>query len=380
MRSMTSYIYQNKEWPDFTWHDQRIINLLGDVRNLQGRILGRMDSLGFEYRNEAVLDSMTLDVIKSSEIEGVYLNPEQVRSSVARHLGIDFAGMVESDRSVEGIVDIMIDATQNFKLPLTVQRLFDWHSSLFPAGRSGIRKITPAAWRTDLRGPMQVVSGAIGKEKVHFQAPQANLVPAEMERYTEWFNRDDNTDLVLKSAVAHLWFVTIHPFEDGNGRIARALAEMLLARSDKCTQRFYSMSARIRIERKEYYRILEKTQKGELDITDWLLWYLECLMNALHSTESILAGVMHKAAFWRNNSDKILNTRQRSMLIRLIEGFDGKLTTSKWAKITKCSPDTALRDIQDLIDKGIIKKAEEAAGRSTNYELLYKTPDNLFSI
>ena len=366
---MTAYIYQNKEWPDFTWNDQIIINLLGDVRNLQGRLLGRMESLGFEYRNEAVLNTMTLDVIKSSEIEGVFLNPEEVRSSVARHLGIDIEGMVESDRKVDGIVDIMIDATQNYKLPLTVERLFDWHSSLFPSGRSGIRKITVAAWRTDSKGPMQVISGAIGKEKVHYQAPPANLVPGEMERFVEWFNRDNNTDLVLKSAVAHLWFVTIHPFEDGNGRIARALAEMILARSDESAQRFYSMSARIRIERKEYYRMLEKTQKGGLDITDWLLWYLNCLMNALRSTESILARGMRKAVFWRNNSDKIMNARQRSMLNTLLVGFDGRLTTSKWAKISKCSSDTALRDIKDLISKGIIKKAKEEGGRSTNYEL-----------
>jgi len=367
---MTSYIYQNKSWPDFTWDDQRIINLLGAVRNLQGRVLGRMDSLGFEYRNEAVLDTMTLDVIKSSEIEGVFLNPEQIRSSVARHLGIDVAGMVASDRNADGIVDIMIDATQKNELPLSVERLFNWHSALFPTGRSGISKITVSAWRTDSKGPMQVISGVIGKEKVHFIAPPANHIACEMEKFVEWFNRDDNTDLVLKSAVAHLWFVTIHPFEDGNGRIARALAEMLLARSDESAQRFYSMSARIRIERKEYYRILEKTQKGGLDITDWLLWYLNCLMNALHSTESILTRVMHKAAFWRNNADKILNARQRTMLNRLLEGFDRKLTTSRWAKIAKCSSDTALRDIQDLISSGIIKKAEEAGGRSTNYKLV----------
>jgi Fic family protein len=366
---MTRFIYENKRWPDFTWDDQRIINSLGDVRNLQGKVLGRMDSLGFEYRNEAVLDTITLDVIKSSEIEGVFLDLDQVRSSVARHLGIDVAGMVESDRRVEGIVDIMIDATQNFKRPLSVERLFDWHSSLFPTGRRGISKITPAAWRTDSRGPMLVISGVIGKEKVHFQAPPANLVAGEMERFMEWFNSEEYTDLVLKSAVAHLWFVTIHPFEDGNGRIARALAEILLARSDKSAHRYYSMSTRIRTERKEYYTILEKTQKGGLDITDWLLWYLNCLMNALRSTESILARVIHKAAFWRNNADIILNGRQRSMLNRLLEGFDGKLTTSKWAKIAKCSPDTALRDIQDLINKGILHKNEKAGGRSTNYEL-----------
>ncbi|MBK7711918.1 MAG: Fic family protein [Bacteroidales bacterium] len=367
---MTNYIYQNKSWPDFKWDDQRIINLLGEVRNLQGRLLGRMDMLGFEYRNEAVLDTMTLDVIKSAEIEGISLDREQVRSSVARHLAIDLAGMVDSDRSVEGIVDIMIDATQNYELSLSVERLFGWHSALFPAGRSGIYKITTAAWRSDSGGPMQVVSGAIGKERVHFQAPPAIIVAHEMERFVEWFNREEHTDLILKSAVAHLWFVTIHPFSDGNGRIARALAEMLLARSDKSAQRYYSMSARIRIERREYYRILEKTQKGGLDITDWILWYLNCLMNALQSTESILAMVMYKAAFWRNNSDKILNVRQRSMLNRLLEGFEVKLTSSRWAKITKCSPDTALRDIQDLITRGILKKAEDAGGRSTNYKLV----------
>jgi len=367
---MTTYIYQNKSWPDFTWNDQKIINLLGEVRNLQGRLLGRMDSLGFEYRNEAVLDTMTLDVIKSSEIEGVFLNPEQVRSSVARHLGIDVAGVVEPDMNTDGIVDIMIDATQKYELPLTIERLFNWHSALFPTGRSGISKITVSAWRTDTRGPMQVISGVIGKEKVHFKAPPAKLVADEMERFVEWFNREEHTDLLLKSAVAHLWFVTIHPFEDGNGRIARALAEMLLSRSDKSAKRYYSMSSTIRTERKEYYRILEKAQKSGLDITGWLLWYLNCLMNALHSSESILARVMHKAAFWRNNSDIILNARQRSMLNRLLEGFDGKLTTSKWAKIAKCSSDTALRDIQDLISKEIIKKDEEAGGRSTNYELV----------
>jgi Fic family protein len=328
-----------------------------------------MESLGFDLKNEAVLDTLTLDVVKSSEIEGELLDQAQVRSSVARHLGIDIAGSVESDRSVDGIVDMMIDATQNYHQVLTTERLFNWHSALFLSGGSGIRKISVASWHTDSSGPMQVVSGAIGRERVHFQAPEAAAVAREMERFVEWFNRDDNTDLVLKSAVAHLWFVTIHPFEDGNGRIARALAEMLLARSDKSVQRFYSMSARIRIERKEYYRILEKTQKGGLDITEWILWYLNCLMNALHSTESILARVIHKSAFWRNNSDIIFNARQRSMLNRLLEGFDGKLTTSKWAKITKCSPDTALRDIQDLISRGIIKKAEEAGGRSTNYEL-----------
>jgi Fic family protein len=370
MRSMTDFIYQHKNWPDFKWDSGKLIDALGEVRNIQGRLLGKMGCLGFELRNEAALDTMTLEVVGSSEIEGVTLDKEQVRSSVARHLGIDIAGSLESDRNVEGIVDMMIDATQNYRLVLSEERLFAWHSALFPSGRSGIRKIIVASWRTDSRGPMQVVSGAIRKEKAHFQAPEANLVAGEMKRFIEWFNREDDTDLVLKSAVAHLWFVTIHPFDDGNGRIARALTDQLLARSDKSSQRFYSMSARIQLERKEYYRILEKTQRGDPEITDWLRWFLNCLHNALKSTESIHTRVMHKAAFWNTHSTKILNTRQQLMLNRILDGSEGKLTSSKWAGITKCSADTALRDIQDLMVKGILKKDEKAGGRSTNYKLV----------
>jgi Fic family protein len=368
---MMEYIYQHSDWPHFVWNKGKVINLLGDVRNKQGRLLGRMESIGFDLRSSAVLETMTLEVVKSSEIEGEILSLEMVRSSVARHLGIEIADPVETGRNVEGIVDMMIDVTENYKTALTAERLFSWHSSLFQDRGSKFARITVGAWRHDLKGPMQVVSGAIGKEIVHFQAPAASLVEHEMESFIKWFNRKDNNDQIIKSAIAHLWFVTVHPFEDGNGRIARALAELLLARSDKSNQRFYSMSAQIRTERKGYYQILEVTQKGGLDITEWILWYLNCLMNAMESAELVLKKVLHKAEFWRNNSDKTLNERQRSMLNRLLEGFEGKLTTSKWSKINKCSSDTALRDIQDLTGKGILKRDGMAGGRSTNYILNY---------
>jgi Fic family protein len=366
---MMEYIYQNSDWPDFRWEKGKVINLLGDVRNKQGRLLGKMESIGFNLQREAFLDTMTLEVVKSSEIEGEILSLEQVRSSVAKHLGIEMAYPVESGRNVEGVVSMMIDATENYRSSLTKERLFEWHSSLFKTGGKKSAGITAGAWRKDLKGPMQVVSGAIGKEIVHFQAPDASLVEKEMTRFLKWFNVQDDNDQIIKSAIAHLWFVTVHPFEDGNGRIARALAELLLVRSDKSSQRFYSMSAQIRIERKEYYRILEKTQRGGPDITEWIVWYLNCLMNAIGSAEIVLTKVLQKAEFWRNNSDKILNERQRSVLSRLIDGFGGKLNTSKWATITKCSTDTALRDIQDLISKGILKKDEIPGGRSTNYIL-----------
>ena len=365
---MNIYIHQHKNWPNFTWDNGLLIQLTGEVRNLQGRIMGKMESLGFELRNEAVLDTLTLEVIKSTEIEGEFLNPDQVRSSIARRLGMEIAGSVESDRNVDGMVDMMIDATQQCNKPLTAERLFNWHSALFPAGRSGMHRITVANWRDDSTGPMQVVSGPMGKEKVHFQAPDSFLVEREMQRFIDWFNIEDGIDQVLKAAIAHLWFVTIHPFDDGNGRIARALTDMLLARSDKSAQRFYSMSAQIRKERKRYYELLERTQKADLDITAWLHWFLNCLMDALKSTESILANVLLKADFWNKHSKTTINERQKLMLNKLLDNFEGKLTTSKWAKIAKCSADTALRDIQDLINKDILLK-EEAGGRSTNYEL-----------
>ncbi|HLO92472.1 MAG TPA: Fic family protein [Lentimicrobium sp.] len=363
---MKEFIHQLDNWPHFNWNLDEIVNLLSEFRNLQGRLLGRMENLGFELRNEASLETLTLEVLKSTEIEGEFLDHDQVRSSIARRLGIEIAGSVDSDRNVDGIVDVMIDATHNCLKPLTAERLFDWHAALFPTGRSGMYKITVGSWRTDSTGPMQVVSGPMGKEKVHFQAPDSSLVEIEMDHFLEWFNGSTEIDLVLKAAIAHLWFVTIHPFEDGNGRLTRAISEMLLAQSDKSSQRFYSMSAQIRKERKQYYDVLEKTQKGNLDITEWIKWFLICLIDALNSTETILNRVLLKANFWNKHTKMVLNERQKMLLNKLLDGFDGKLTSSKWAKIAKCSKDTAIRDINDLLNKGILRK-EEAGGRSTNY-------------
>jgi Fic family protein len=365
---MKAFIHQKDNWPEFTWNSNTFLDLLSEARNLQGRLIGKMETLGFDLRNEALLDTLTLDVLKSSEIEGEFLNPDQVRSSIARRLGMEIAGAIDSDRNVEGVVEMMLDATQKCFDPLTADRLFDWHAALFPTGRSGMYKITVANWRKDTTGPMQVVSGAMGKEKVHFQAPDSDLLEKEMSRFIDWFNNSE-IDLVIKAAIAHLWFVTIHPFEDGNGRITRALTDMLLAQSDKSNQRFYSMSAQIRIERKQYYEILEKTQKGDLDITEWIVWFLNCLINALKSTDSVLTRVLFKAEFWKKHIETAINDRQRKLLIKLMDGFDGKLTSSKWAKIAKCSKDSAVRDINDLIEKGILQK-EAAGGRSTNYELI----------
>ncbi|MBP1638632.1 MAG: hypothetical protein H6Q17_215 [Bacteroidetes bacterium] len=363
------YIYQNADWPHFTWNNDLLLSTLSKVRNLQGRLMGKMEAIGFNLRNEAVLETLTLDVIKTTEIEGEILNLDQVRSSLAKHLGVDIGALNYSDRSVDGIVDLIMDATKNCNEPISADRLFSWHAALFPTGQSGLYKITVGSWRIDSTGPMQVVSGAMGKEQVHYQAPDSSVIPREMEQFMDWFNAKTDLEPVLKAAIAHLWFVTLHPFEDGNGRIGRALTDMLLARSDGSTQRFYSMSSQIRKERKTYYDILERTQKGGLDITDWLSWFLNCLLNTLISSDAILAKVMSKAGFWKQHSTIILNERQRMMLNRLLDGFEGKLTSSKWAKITKCSQDTAIRDIQDLMNKAILKK-EAAGGRSTNYELL----------
>lgn len=362
------YIYQRENWPDFTWDNDKLVNLLSEARNLQGRLIGKMEFLGFEWRDEALLETLTLDVLKSAETEGELLNPGQVRSSIAQRLGMEFAGTTMSDRNVDGMVEMMIDATKNCFKPLTTERLFDWHAALFPTGRSGIIKITVGEWRKDTSGQMQVVSGAAGREKIHYQAPDASLIEVEMSRFLKWFNEENQTDLVIKAAIAHLWFVTIHPFQDGNGRIARALTDMLLARSDRSTQRFYSMSAQIRIERKEYYEILEKTQKEDLDITEWIKWFLNCLINALKATENVLARVLLKADFWNRHAKTIINERQKKVLNKLLDGFEGKLTSMKWAKMAKCSKDTAIRDINDLINKDILQK-ESAGGRSTNYVL-----------
>ena len=364
------YIYQQKNWPNFNWDNEKLLPLLGKVRNLQGKLVGKMESLGFELRNEAVLETLTLDVIKTTEIEGELLNAEQVRSSIARKLGMTISGLIASDRNVDEIVDMMLNATQEYNTPLTKERLFDWHYSLFPTGRSGMYKIKVGNWRDDSTGPMQVVSGALGKEKIHYQAPKSVDLINEMNVFLNWFNKEEShQDLVIKSGIAHFWFVTLHPFEDGNGRISRAIADMLLARSDGISQRFYSMSAQIRKERTGYYNILEKTQRGNLDLTEWLEWFLNCLLNALQASNLILAKIVYKHTFWMRNASTIQNERQKVVLNKLLDDFDGKLTTTKWAKITKCSADTALRDIQDLINKEILQKAADG-GRSTNYELI----------
>jgi Fic family protein len=365
---MKAFIHEKENWTDFTWDNTKVIVKLGEARNMQGRLLGKMESLGFDLQNKAVLNTLTLDVIKSSEIEGEFLEIEQVRSSIARRLGIDLAGAVESERHIDGIVEMMLDATQRYHLTLTKERLFGWHAALFPSGWSNLYKITVADWRKDTAGPMQVVSGPMGKETVHFQAPSSDRIELEIKRFLDWFENEEETDLVLKAAITHLWFVTIHPFDDGNGRITRAITDMVLARSDKSIKRFYSMSAQIRLERKQYYEQLENTQKGNSDITDWILWFLQCLINAIETTDETLSKILHKAEFWKLHSTTILNDRQQKIINRLLDGFDGKLTTSKWGKINKCSQDTALRDIQDLIKKDILQK-EASGGRSTNYEL-----------
>jgi len=365
---MKIYIHEKENWTDFNWDSKKVMKKLAEARNKQGRLLGKMESLGFDLQNEAVLNTLTLDVIKSSEIEGEFLEIEQVRSSIARRLGISIAGAVASDRHVDGVVEMMIDATQRYNLPLTKDRLLGWHAALFPTGWSNLYKITVADWRKDTTGPMQVVSGPLGKEKVHYQAPDSDRIEPEMKIFLDWFENEHELDLVLKAAIAHFWFVTIHPFDDGNGRIARAITDMALARSDKSIRRFYSMSAQIRVERKQYYEKLESTQKGDSDITAWILWFLQCLTNAINSTEDTLSKILKKAEFWKIHSTTILNDRQQKIINRLLDGFDGKLTSSKWAKINKCSQDTALRDIQDLIKKDILQK-EASGGRSTNYEL-----------
>lgn len=373
------YIHQLDLWPQFIWEYKKIEALLGRVRNIQGRLIGRMEGLGLPFRKEAVLETLTLDVVKSSEIEGEILDFRQVRSSIARRLGIEMAGLVHSDRHVDGVVEMMLDATQNFDKKLTQDRLFGWHACLFPTGRSGMHKIIVGDWRDDSRGSMVVVSGSVGRERIHFQAPQAKRLKGEMKIFLSWFNGLDRgkkgeLDPVLKSAIAHLWFVTLHPFEDGNGRIARAIADMQLARSDGSRERFYSMSVQIRHERNDYYNILEKTQKSinttktGIDITVWLEWYLGCLNRALGTTENTLNNVFKKAYFWQSQPSGSINERQEKMINKLFEGFEGKLTSSKWAKITKCSQDTALRDILDLVEKSVFVK-DSAGGRSTSYSL-----------
>jgi len=369
--TLVSYIYEQNNWPMFQWDNARLAPLLAAAHRQSGRLLAQMETLGFKLTNEAVLRTLTLDVVKNSEIENEILDPNQVRSSIARRLGMDVAGLVPVNRNVDGVVEMMLDATQHCDQPLNKQRLFGWHQSLFPTEYSGLRRIVVANWRNDEKGPMQVVSGPIGRERVHFEAPAADQVDKEMAAFFAWFNTSQIIDPLIKAAMAHLWFVTVHPFEDGNGRIARTITDMQLARADSSTQRFYSLSAQIQKERANYYDILEATQKGGLDITVWLEWFLQCLSRALTVTESTLADVMRRARFWESHSAVSFNPRQRLLLSKLLDGFEGKLTTTKWAKIAKCSQDTALRDIQDLMMQGILVK-EEAGGRSTSYLLCDK--------
>jgi Fic family protein len=360
------YIYQTDGWPNFTWDNEKLLALLANVRHLQGRLLGRMESLGFELKAEAVLSTLTLDVLKSTEIEGEILNKDQVRSSIARRLGLKVSGLIDSPRNVDGVVEMMLDATQNYMQSITSERLFGWHAALFPTGYSGMYKIEVGKYRS---GNMQVISGAMGKEKIYYEAPKADQVDTEMNRLLDWFNNGTEKDPVLKAAIAHFWFVTIHPFDDGNGRIARTITDLQLSRSDGSSQRFYSMSNQILVERNKYYEVLEKAQHGSNDITGWLVWFLSCLENALINSTDMLDSVLTKARFWEKHIQTPLNDRQRLMLNKLLDGFEGKLTSSKWARIAKCSQDTAIRDIQDLINKEILQK-EAQGGRSTNYELI----------
>ncbi|WP_010662199.1 Fic family protein [Marinilabilia salmonicolor] len=362
---MAKYIYEYDNWPAFTWNDKKIVGTLGKVRHLQGKIFGQMSALGFSLKEETILSTLTLDVLKSSEIEGEFLNKEQVRSSIAKKLGFDNAGIVHVDKHVEGVVEMMLDATQRYDKTLDHKRVFGWHASLFPTGWSGIHRIDTGSYRD---GEMQVGSGPMGKEKIHFQAPPANVVEKEMNAFLNWFNTESDIDGVLKAAIAHFWFIIIHPFDDGNGRIARAISDMLLARSEESSQRFYSLSNQILTEKNNYYEILQKVQHSTGDITDWIEWFLNCLYRALENTEGTLKRVLKKSDFWDRHKATNLNSRQRLMLNKLFDGFDGKLKSSKWAKIAKCSADTALRDIKDLIEKGILKQ-EKSGGRSTNYEL-----------
>jgi Fic family protein len=363
-----SYIHENTDWPKLKWNDGKLLPLLADVRHRQGRLLGRMEGLGFRLRAEASLTTLTSDVIKSSAIEGEQLDAVQVRSSIARRLGLDFGGVEPSSRDIEGVVEMMLDATQKYAEPLTAERLFGWHASLFPTGRSGMHRITVGAWRPAEIGAMQVVSGPLGRERVHFEAPSAARLDNEMAVFLDWFGASNGIDPVLKAGIAHFWFVTIHPFEDGNGRIGRAIADMALARAEGTAERFYSMSAQIEVERKQYYLSLERCQKSDTDITDWLEWFLGCLGRAVEGAEDGLAGILRKAKIWERINQATVNERQRKVINRLLDGFEGKLSSSKYAKLAKCSADTALRDIKALLDRGVLLQ-DEGGGRSTTYHL-----------
>ena len=363
------YIWEHEAWPKLVWDEPYLAPLLTKVHREQGRLIGKMEALGFELQGRTYLETLTLDVVKSSEIEGEKLDSDQVRSSIARRLGMDIAGLVPADRNVDGVVEMMLDATRRYATPLTDKRLFDWHAALFPTGRSGMRTILVGKWREDTDGPMQVVSGPIGHEHVHYEAPPSSRIQEEIERFLAWFNQSSNNDPLLRAGLAHLWFVTIHPFEDGNGRITRAIADMVLARGDQSAQRAYSMSAQIRRERDDYYRMLERAQKSSLDITQWQEWFLGCMTRAVGEAQDLLEDAIQKARFWDRYSKEALNERQITVLKRIMDNFEGKLTSSKWAKIAKCSQDTAGRDINDLIERGVLEK-NSAGGRSTSYSIV----------
>ena len=363
------WVHEHQNWPDFTWDAGELASRLADIRHRQGRLLGRMEGLGFELKREASLTTLTNDVVKSSAIEGETLNPKEVRSSIARRLGIGIASPLPANQDVEGIVEIMLDATQQFSEPLTKKRLFGWHAALFPIGHSGMRRITVGGWRSVESGPMQVVSGPIGREKVHFEAPDAKRLEHEMAKFLAWFEGEDGIDPVLRASIAHLWFVTIHPFEDGNGRIARAIADMTLARADGMGDRFYSLSSQFESERKDYYDQLEKQQRGTPEVTSWLKWFLDCLGRAIANAENTLSAVLFKARLWEKINRQPVNERQRLIINRMLEDdFKGHMNTSKYAKLAKCSPDTALRDIQNLKSRGIFIQ-NPGGGRSTSYRL-----------
>ena len=363
------YIWQQATWPEFTWDDATLSILLAQVNKEQGRLKGKLEAMGFKTQGEALLQTLTEDVIKSSDIEGEKLDSAQVRSSIARRLGMDIAGLVPADRNVEGVVEMMLDATQKYDSPLTAKRLFDWHAALFPTGRSGMREIIVGDWRDDREGPMQVVSGPVGRERVHYKAPPAQQIPEESARFLEWFNQPKAIDPLLAAGLAHLWFVSLHPFEDGNGRIARAIADMALAQGEKSPQRSYSMSAQIREVRDDYYNMLGRTQKSSLDITSWQKWFLDCLGRAIESAHKNLDEALQKARFWERYARQPLNERQIKVLNRVMDNFEGKLTSSKWAKIAKCSQDSAGRDIKDLIERGALRK-DPGGGRSTSYSIV----------
>ncbi len=361
------YIYQNSDWHSFRWCGEKIQNLLLEIKKSQGYLLGKMDSLGFDVKNNALLQVLTENIIKSSEIEGQILDKHLVRSSIARRLGIDIGGETPVSRDIEGVVEMMLDATQNYSSQMTKERLIGWHAALFPTGFSGMYKINVGGYRTDELGPMQVVSGYTGNEKIHYEAPKAGLIEGEMNKLINYINTEKETDFLIQAGIVHLWFVILHPFDDGNGRIARALTDMILARSDDSKFRFYSMSSQIQKNRKSYYEVLERTQKGSMDITNWLLWFLENLLIAIQSSGEITDKVLQKAEFWQKNSNLVFNERQIKVLNRFMDNFEGNLTTTKWAKMCNCSQDTANLDINDLINKKILKKIGK--GRATHYLL-----------